>query len=33
MFVRMPHVIMGFHERIFILTGCETFLKKSRHFF
>ena len=30
---RMPHVIMGFHERILIITGCETFLKKSRHFF
>lgn len=27
MFVRMPHVIMGFHERILSLTGYETFLK------
>ena len=27
MFVRMPHVIMDFHERILIMTGYETFLK------
>ena len=27
MFVRMPHVIMDFHERILSMTGYETFLK------
>lgn len=28
MFVRMPLVIMDFHERILSMTGYETFLKK-----
>ena len=27
LFIRMPHVIMDFHERILIMTGYETFLK------